>query len=699
MNRRSLKIKILAFIMTSSLIALPVKAQNLTSYNSNLKYDVASKDVGGTSIPVTISTNTSDEIKNIIKNYYLYDVNDELLKGDDPNEIVEKLNDPYSVYFTKEEYQDFVNNINRSFVGIGVYIEKVDDGIKITGFTEQSSAKESGLQIGDIILKADDVTLKNLPADKAAEYIKGEEGTYVNLVVKRGDIELNFSVERKTINMKNVIYKVLDGNIGYIKITTFSKNSPQILGEAIKYLKDKNVDSYIIDLMDNPGGYLSSGVNTAGYFIGNEPVVKLTDKHGKSIEYRAPSYDELIDKPTVFLINKNSASASEILSAAVKDYKKAVFIGQNTFGKGVAQSLFTLNDGSVLKLTTEKFVSPLGNEINKVGVKPDIEYNGDNLGCIKTAEIYLSKDKPQVSVYKGKDRYETCAMISKLGWKISDYAVLVTGEDYADALSSVTLAKMYNAPILITKTNELTPQTEEEIKRLKVKNIFIVGGEAAVSNSIFQKLTSQGINCVRLSGSDRYETSVKVADYIAKQCRIKTIAINDQDNTSIDITKQNKAVIVSGNSFADAMSSASYAASNNIPILLTKNNGIPASTYRYLKDNDITKTYVVGGSGVVSDKVLNELPNAERISGQDRYSTNMEVLSKFSKDFNVKNVYFVKGSDYPDALTAAALAARTKAPIILTKDTNTYDLLKYVKNNLNNIENAYMLGGSEIKGL
>lgn len=242
---------------------------------------------------------------------------------------------------------------------------------------------------------------------------------------------------------------------------------------------------------------------------------------------------------------------------------------------------------------------------------------------------------------QGIDRYETSISVSKK-WSSSEYAVLASGEDFPDALSAAPLARAYGAPILLTTPRTLMPNTEAELSRLGVKELFIIGGTASVSKEIENKLSSKGIKITRLSGNDRYETSLAVADYIGTAGEI---------------------FVVSGANFPDALSIASYAAYSQIPIILTENNNLSEGIQDFIAAYGVKKAYLIGGSGVISENVANKLPNVERIGGKDRYETNLKVLEKFPFYFGL--TMFASGQGFADALSGSALAALTSSPIIL----------------------------------
>lgn len=312
-----------------------------------------------------------DEARNIIKKYYIENVSDETLNKPTIKEMVDSLNDPYSEYFSKQEFNDFVNSINMKFSGIGVHIDIVPEGVKVVSVIEGSGAEAAGIKAGDIITEADGHSLAGVSQEEAVSYIRGDEGTIAHLKVKRDGKILSFNVTRKQITTPTVEGRIINGHTGYIKISSFGEDTADDFGNKLFELNKKNPSNYIIDLRDNPGGYLDTALNIAGYFIGDSSVVKVRDRDGDEEDYKGYKHTLKIDKPVIFLTNGYSASASEVLSGAVKDHKKAFLVGTRTFGKGLVQTMFGLSDGSYIKLTVLKFFSPDGNAINKVGITPD----------------------------------------------------------------------------------------------------------------------------------------------------------------------------------------------------------------------------------------------------------------------------------------------------------------------------------------
>lgn len=420
-----------------------------------------------------------EEARNVIKNNYVIPVSDNVLNSPTIEGIIKGLNDPYSEYFSKQEEEDFLDSIDNKMCGIGIYMEIDPKGVKVGSVLEESPALQAGIEKGDLIISADEKSLAGLTAEEASSYIKGPEGTIVSLKVKRAETILSFDIKRAEISIPTVTGKITNDNTAYIDIVSFGKDTSQLFSEKLQELNMKNPSNYIIDLRNNGGGYMSTALEIAGNFIGPKPAIIVEDRAGNKIKYLAEDKEITIDKPIIFLVNKNSASASEILVAAVKDYKKAFFIGTTTYGKGVAQNIFTLSDGSALKITTERFYSPLGNAIQKVGVIPDFEvkdvdslaiaelFSGkctndvDKRGYIKLAynekefeiNLNLAKDERHWAAFKyimGKVNKQTVYIGTEEGWAKAPadyfdniYKFLYTNYKNFDVLKDVSQNKVF----------------------------------------------------------------------------------------------------------------------------------------------------------------------------------------------------------------------------------------------------------------
>lgn len=272
----------------------------------------------------------------------------------------------------------------------------------------------------------------------------------------------------------------------------------------------------------------------------------------------------------------------------------------------------------------------------------------------------------------GANRYETSQAISKAGWNTSYYAVVVSGENYPDALCSAPLAYKYNAPILLTPKNSLDTQTKAELTRLNVKRVLLIGGVNVISTTTEQAIKNMGITVTRIAGSDRYDTSLKIAQ-------------------AIGTTTQ--AVLTSGDNFPDVLSVAPIAAIKGMPVLLTPNNSISGSLKTHLQ-NSVQKTYVLGGSSVISDSVFNQLPSPERISGANRYDNNINIIKKFVDQLDLSTCYLATGESYPDALSGSALAALSKSPLILVTSALDSSTRTFIQERRSSIKKIKAFGGT-----
>ncbi|MCY6484533.1 S41 family peptidase [Clostridium aestuarii] len=347
------------------------------------------KSADAASIEVVYKADTLEQAKNIVKKYYIDDTDDEIQNVKSVDEMVEKLNDKYSSYFTKEEYNNFQNSINNKFYGVGIHLDIEEQGVRVLSVVDDSSAKKVGIKPGDLIVKADDKSFKGISLEEAINNLRGKKGSEVKLLVKRDDKVLEFNVIRKELTSPTVVSRILNNDIGYIRISSFGEKTAQEFRSNLNNLRNDNVKSYIVDLRYNGGGYVEAALSLAGNFIGSKPVLIMEDNNGNRKTYKGYNYGDIIDKPVIFLVNEYTASSSEILSGAVKDYGKAFFVGKTTYGKGVAQNSFRLEDGSVLKITTYKFYSPNGNVIQKVGISPDFEVS-DKVNSLAVANLLLS---------------------------------------------------------------------------------------------------------------------------------------------------------------------------------------------------------------------------------------------------------------------------------------------------------------------
>ncbi|MGL4912023.1 MAG: S41 family peptidase [Romboutsia sp.] len=283
------------------------------------------------------------------------------------------LEDPYSQYYTKGEFDRLKEQTSGSFVGIGVFISPSsdDDYLTVISPIEGSPAEKSGIKAGDKILKVDGKAVSAKHSDEAIGMIKGKKGTSVELTLIRDGKEFNVKVTRDEIISKSIDSKMLEDGIGYIQITSFSENTYKEFKTALDTLKNNGLKGLVLDVRDNGGGLLNICQDIADELIGEGTIVYTKDNKGNT-EY-LKSDKEKLGLPMVILTNENSASASEILTGAIVDNKAGISVGTTTFGKGLVQSVRELKDGTGYKLTTAQYFTPSGDYINGKGIKPNIE--------------------------------------------------------------------------------------------------------------------------------------------------------------------------------------------------------------------------------------------------------------------------------------------------------------------------------------
>ena len=521
--KRYLRMLVAAVCMMFT-ITNTASAQSLTAPQSGIQSAYAS-NIAGNSSEYTVY----DEVKEIIKDYYVDNVSQNVLDAPTIDEMIKRLNDPYTVYFTKEEYDDFMNTINNSFCGIGVYIEAAPEGIKVISTIKNSPAEEVSMKAGDIIVKAGGVSLAGMSSENAVKYIKGAENTTVSLKILRDNKYLDFIVKRKMISQPTVEAAMLNNGAAYIKILSFGEDTPDLFKEKLIESQKQNPSSYIIDLRDNGGGITTSAYDIAGYFIGTKPAVIMQDKLGNKLVYNGYDHGAVIDKPVFFLVNENTASASEILSAAVKDYGKAYFIGTKTFGKGVAQSLIDLMDGGELKITVQKFFSPNGNVIQKKGITPDFEVKGSD--ALAAAQLLsgnsgTEKDKSgYMEVMIGGKKFEIdLRQIAQSRKNSSEDVPLISMEQYIkayyDILSKADSGKIFKGTSggFVQASQDILSdpagfifkecQAKPELNDLAADKIFTV----KFSTDIDMNSLKDAILLIDSENGDSIETEIKKSD-------------------------------------------------------------------------------------------------------------------------------------------------------------------------------------------
>lgn len=323
-----------------------------------------------------------DELEKLINKYYYRDEDidaDAMVEGMYAG-LVDSLDDPYSVYYTAEEWKQMLEDSEGIYYGIGAYVslDTATGFAKVSGIIAGTPAEEAGLRENDIFYQVNGEITQGLELSEVVSRIKGEEGSVVHLTIFReGEADyLEMDITRRKIESPTVNYEIYDNGVGYIQITEFDDVTLDQFKEALAVVKGSDAKGLILDLRSNPGGSLTVVVDIARSILPKGLIVYTEDKNGKRDEYTCDGKNEL-DIPLVVLINGNSASASEILAGAIKDYGKGTLIGTTTYGKGIVQRLLPLTDGTAMKLTISSYYTPKGNNIHGIGIDPDIECEFD----------------------------------------------------------------------------------------------------------------------------------------------------------------------------------------------------------------------------------------------------------------------------------------------------------------------------------
>ena len=405
----------------------------------------------------TAAAEPLEDMRQFIRDYYVDDVPESTLMTGTAQEITKHL-DPYSVYMTAREYQGFVDSIEQRIIGIGVVLEEDARGIKVTSVIPKGPAERAGILAGDVITHVGSQSLVSKSVQTAVSWIGGQENTVVTLTLERaGQTKpLEMHITREVITIANVESTMLGGNIGYIRLNSFATESAKEVNDAIRSLH--GAEGWIVDLRNNGGGYITVAQEMTGFFPKAVGAFQLREKHGKPLAYKAvPQRNQLL-APTHLLINEFSASASEMVSAAVKEQKLATIYGQKSYGKGTMQSMFDLTDGSVLKLTTARFYSPGGQAVDKVGVKPDVvTAKGLELATSHRAQLIAKwkgyKSLPKLSDVPTTKKFKV-EMTTAMDWSKLDQAAVqliqMGGEETA-----VTVDVTDDRAVTITPTKPL----------------------------------------------------------------------------------------------------------------------------------------------------------------------------------------------------------------------------------------------------
>jgi carboxyl-terminal processing protease len=337
------------------------------------------------------------EVLEKIKKGYVDDVDQSKMMDSAINGVLQSL-DPYSAYMSPELFKEMQTDTSGKFGGLGIEIGMESGLVKVISPIDDTPASKAGIKAGDYIVKIGKEQVQGKSLMEAVKLMRGPVGTSIDLTVRRKNIKdpLEFSIVRKIIEVQSVNSKILgnEKNLGYIRLKSFNENSDkQILNSIKKFEKNKKVKGYVLDLRNNPGGLLTQAINITDFFLDDGEIVSTKGRDvSETRKFFAKKGDETKGKPIIVLINNGSASASEIFAGALKDHKRAIILGENSYGKGSVQSIIPLRNGGGIRLTISKYYLPSGKSISEVGVTPDIlvEEDGDEFKINSAADNQLS---------------------------------------------------------------------------------------------------------------------------------------------------------------------------------------------------------------------------------------------------------------------------------------------------------------------
>lgn len=315
-------------------------------------------------------------LQKVIETYFLFDEEMEDVEDGIYTGMLYGLGDPYSTYYSKENFDKLMEETEGVYHGIGVMIsqDRISGVVTIVRVFQNGPSFEAGLQPGDMIYKVGGEEITGIDMDILVKnYIKGPEGTKVDITVLRPEVNdyMDFQVARRQIEVPTVAHKMLEDQIGYVQVTQFDGITAQQFKDAVDDLQSQGMKKIVVDLRDNPGGVLNGVVEMLDYILPDGLLVYTEDKNGKGDKFYSKDGHQL-DLPMAVLVNGNSASASEVFAGAVKDFKWATLVGTKTFGKGIVQSLIPLGDGTAVKLTVAHYFTPSGYDLHGKGIEPDV---------------------------------------------------------------------------------------------------------------------------------------------------------------------------------------------------------------------------------------------------------------------------------------------------------------------------------------
>ncbi|AEG60729.1 carboxyl-terminal protease [Desulforamulus ruminis DSM 2154] len=441
---------------------------------------------------------TLGEVFGYIKNYHLMEHDADALLQASIKGMLDVVDDPYTVYFTPGELEQFSDELNGDFEGIGIELEIKDQLPRVVKVFSGTPAQKAGLQSGDVIVAIEGQEAKGLSIYEVVGALQGKKGTQVHITVEReGQPDFQLALTRDTVDLPTAQGKLLDHNIGYLAIESFGMETGQEIQASLLELKEQGMQSLIIDLRNNGGGYVDAALEAASYLLGKGKTVFITEYREGDQEVFATELDNLIEKlPMVVLINENSASASEILAGALQDYGMATLMGTQTYGKGTVQDVVPLENGGALKLTTAYYLTPKERRIDGQGLHPERVVSSPELQLYaakqllaptSTTEIKFAAGAPRVTINqeeyllpgamfeeKGQFyiplRFTLEALGFEVKWQTESNSIQVSGQ-----------GKTWLLPL--NNTIASSPLIRGEVTYLPVKELTLWGAQVQVEEN------------------------------------------------------------------------------------------------------------------------------------------------------------------------------------------------------------------------
>ncbi|WP_127585584.1 S41 family peptidase [Paenibacillus koleovorans] len=379
------------------------------------------------------------EVYGTLQGRHVSGISDELLTDAAIQGMIDALKDLYTTYFSKSQWEQYQRDLDMVYAGIGTRLSQDDAGARIVEVFANSPAQETGLAAGDRITAVDGKPAAGLTLDAIAGAIRGAAGSEVTLLLLRGDGSTKIiSLVRRDVAVPSVTSRVLNDGTGYMSVSGFADNTDELFADELAKLQASGIARLVVDLRNNPGGVLESARQMAQQFIPEGTLIHTKNRDGED-EPVLLAGGKTVDIPVVFLVNGNSASASEVLTGALQDYGKAVIVGSLTYGKGSVQSIYRLSSGGALKVTIEQYFTPKGKPVNKVGITPDVVVEGE---IAQLAAALRASGSPAVTIELGTTR----SVVN--GWELGTTLPFVTESDQGSAAARLYVPARLAAAML-----------------------------------------------------------------------------------------------------------------------------------------------------------------------------------------------------------------------------------------------------------